>query len=107
MTAAAQVAGLAGSGLAKPGLHAMGLRMNAAVTMPSMVYQKPEQYCCDAMERQFEIDSDDQRLIFYAPAIGEYGIVDRKDPDAYAPIGFCPWCGKDIQSDRFKYKPQI
>jgi hypothetical protein len=59
-------------------------------------------YCCEGMERQFEVDSEDERLIFFAKEIEEYGLIDRKDPSGYVPIAFCPWCGKDILSPRFK-----
>lgn len=59
-------------------------------------------YCCEAMWKQFEIESDEERLVFHQPEFSEYGLVDRKDPTAYIPIGFCPWCGKDILSPRFK-----
>jgi hypothetical protein len=59
-------------------------------------------YCCEAMWKQFEVDSDDERLIFFQKEFGEYGLLDRKDLRAYTPIAFCPWCGKDILSARFK-----
>jgi hypothetical protein len=59
-------------------------------------------YCCEGMWKQFEIEPDDERLIFYQEEHQEYGLIDRKDPRAYTPIAFCPWCGKDILSVRFK-----
>ena len=59
-------------------------------------------YCCEAMREQFEVESDDERLIFYQEEFREYGLIDRTDSQAYTPIAFCPWCGKDILSARFK-----
>ena len=52
------------------------------------------EYCCQGMWKQIEIESDDERLFFYRTELGEYGLVDRKDSNSYAPIAYCPWCGK-------------
>jgi hypothetical protein len=54
------------------------------------------------MCKQFEVDSEDERLVFFQKEFGEYGLPDRKDCNAYTVIAFCPWCGKDILSARFK-----
>ncbi len=59
-------------------------------------------YCCEAIWKQLEIEPEDERLICYQADIGEYGLVDRKDASSYVPIAFCPWCGKDILSARWK-----
>jgi len=53
------------------------------------------------MEKQFEIERDDERLIVRWPVIGEvldYGLPDRKEKDTYIPICFCPWCGSQLRS---------
>ncbi len=59
-------------------------------------------YCCEAMWKQFEIESDDERFFTYQAEFKEFGLIDRKDSAAYVPIAFCPWCGKDILSERWK-----
>jgi hypothetical protein len=59
-------------------------------------------YCCEAMWKQFEIESDDERFVTYQAEFGEFGLIERKDAASYVPIAFCPWCGKDILSERWK-----
>lgn len=45
------------------------------------------------MTKQFEIESDDERLIVFVEGLELYGLLDRKDHSGCIPIGFCPWCG--------------
>lgn len=59
-------------------------------------------YCCEGMWKQFEVESEDERLVCYQEEFDEYGLITREDPEAYRPIAFCPWCGKDILSPRFR-----
>jgi hypothetical protein len=51
---------------------------------------KPEGYCCEAIWKQLEIESDEEQLISYFEKGNEYGLNDRVDPSAYTPITFCP-----------------
>ena len=50
-------------------------------------------YCCWSMEKQFEIEPDNERLVWYSEEHDEYGLRDRKEDHTYTPISFCPWCG--------------
>jgi|GEM_PF-5993252 len=64
-------------------------------------------YCCEAMWKQFEVETDDERLVFFQKEHREFGLIDRKDPTSYTPIAFCPWCGRDILSARWKAMPGV
>jgi hypothetical protein len=56
-------------------------------------------YCCEIMQHQLEIESEDERYVRYVPQEDEIGLINRKDPVYYSPISYCPWCGKRIASD--------
>lgn len=61
--------------------------------------ESPRQYCCEIMEDQLERESEDERYVRYLPQTDEIGLINRKDPDYYSPISYCPWCGKKIAPD--------
>jgi hypothetical protein len=56
-------------------------------------------YCCEIMRDQLVGQNEDERYVRYCPKEDETGLINRKDPDCYSPISFCPWCGKRIASE--------
>jgi hypothetical protein len=59
--------------------------------------QRP--YCCEIMQDQLERESEDERYVRYLAQDDEIGLINRKDPDYYSPISYCPWCGKRIAAE--------